>query len=90
MLLLSVFTVVNVAVLVLRRDPVQHDHFRAPSVFPVLGAIVAVALIVDTALDDTVVLARAGILLAVGAGLWFVNRLLAGPPEQVEAERLKA
>jgi hypothetical protein len=36
------------------------------------------------------VLARAGILLAVGAVLWFVNRLLAGPPEQVEAERLKA
>ena len=36
-LLLSVFTIVNVAVLVLRRDPVDHEHFHAPSVFPVLG-----------------------------------------------------
>jgi basic amino acid/polyamine antiporter, APA family len=89
-LLLSVFTIVNIAVLVLRRDRVRHDHFRATSVFPVLGALVAVALIVDTALDDIAVFARAGILLAVGVGLWLVNRLLAGPPEGVEAERLRA
>jgi APA family basic amino acid/polyamine antiporter len=89
-LLLSVFTIVNIAVLVLRRDRVRHDHFRAPTVFPVLGALVAVALIVDTALDDIAVFARAGILLAVGVGLWLVNRLLAGPPEGVEAERLRA
>jgi basic amino acid/polyamine antiporter, APA family len=89
-LLLSVFTIVNIAVLVLRRDRVRHDHFRAPTVFPVLGALVAVALIVDTALDDIAVFARAGILLAVGVGLWLVNRLLAGPPEEVEAERLRA
>jgi APA family basic amino acid/polyamine antiporter len=89
-LLLSVFTIVNIAVLVLRRDRVRHDHFRAPTVFPVLGALVAVALIVDTALDDIAVFARAAILLAVGVGLWLVNRLLAGPPEGVEAERLRA
>jgi basic amino acid/polyamine antiporter, APA family len=88
-LLLSVFTIVNIAVLVLRRDVVEHDHFRAPTVFPVLGAIVALALIVDTLLDDPAVFARAGILLAVGVGLWFVNRLLAGPPDHVEAERLR-
>jgi basic amino acid/polyamine antiporter, APA family len=89
-LLLSVFTIVNIAVLVLRRDRVDHEHFRAPSVFPVLGAIVAVALIVDTALDDLAVFARAGILVAVGVALWLVNRWLAGPPERVEAERLRA
>jgi APA family basic amino acid/polyamine antiporter len=89
-LLLSVFTIVNVAVLVLRRDRVEHYHFHAPSILPVLGAIVALALILDTATDDPAVLARAGILLAVGAGLWVVNRLLAGPPEKVEAERLQA
>ena len=40
LLLLFVFTIVNVAVLVLRRERVEHDHFQAPSVFPVLGAIV--------------------------------------------------
>ena len=30
---------VNVAVLVLRRDAVDHDHFRAPTVMPVIGAV---------------------------------------------------
>jgi APA family basic amino acid/polyamine antiporter len=37
-LLLSVFTVVNMAALVLRRDRVGHTHFKAPTVLPVLGA----------------------------------------------------
>ena len=87
-LLLSVFTIVNVAVLVLRRDPVDHEHFHAPSVFPVLGAMVAVYLVVDTSVDDPAVLLRAGILVAVGA-LWVVNRALAGPPEDVEVEGLR-
>jgi APA family basic amino acid/polyamine antiporter len=76
-------------VLVLRRETVDHEHFHAPSVFPVLGAVVAVALIVDTALDDIAVFARAAILLAVGLVLWFANRLIAGPPEEVEAEALR-
>lgn len=29
LLLLGVFTIVNIAVLVLRRRPVEHEHFRA-------------------------------------------------------------
>jgi basic amino acid/polyamine antiporter, APA family len=88
-LLLFVFTIVNVAVLVLRRERVEHEHFHAPSVFPVLGALISAALLVDTALDDASVFLRAGILLAVGAALWVLNRLVAGPPEQVEVERLR-
>ncbi len=87
-LLLGVFTIVNIAVLVLRRDPVEHDHFHAPAVFPVLGALVAVGLLVHTANDDLAVFARAGILIAVGALLWLLNRVLDGPPDEVEAERL--
>src|SRR4029079_14186398 len=39
LLLLCVFTVVNVAVLVLRRDRVDHKHFRTPTILPVLGAL---------------------------------------------------
>jgi amino acid transporter len=87
-LLLAVFTIVNIAVLVLRRESVDHEHFHAPSVFPVLGALVSVALLVDTALDDASVFLRAVLLLAVGA-LLVVNRLLAGPPEaELEADGL--
>ena len=37
--LLIVFTLVNIAVLVLRRDPVGHHHFRTPTVLPILGAL---------------------------------------------------
>jgi amino acid transporter len=31
LLLLFVFTIVNIAVLVLRRERVEHEHFTAPS-----------------------------------------------------------
>ncbi|MGV9251902.1 APC family permease [Streptomyces sp. NPDC003697] len=44
LLLLVVFLVVNAAVLVLRRDPGQGDHFRTPTALPVLGAASCVAL----------------------------------------------
>ncbi len=37
LLLLCVFVVVNIAVLVLRRDRVSHDHFRTPTAFPSWG-----------------------------------------------------
>jgi len=75
LLLLAVFTVVNVTVLVLRREPVEHDHFSAPVILPVLGALVSITLIVDTLSGDIAVGLRAGILLLVGVGLWFVNRV---------------
>jgi amino acid transporter len=88
LLLLFVFTIVNAAALILRREPVEHDHFSAPSVFPVLGAVVSVALIVDTALDDLATFARAAALLVVGAALWLVNRVVEGPREEIEVERL--
>ena len=34
LLLLFVFVCVNTAVLVLRRDKVDHEHFRAPGIVP--------------------------------------------------------
>jgi APA family basic amino acid/polyamine antiporter len=76
LLLLFVFTIVNVAVLVLRREEVEHEHFRAPAALPVVGAVVSAALIVDTATDDLSTFARAGGLVALGAILYFVNRTL--------------
>ncbi|QDQ11955.1 APC family permease [Streptomyces spectabilis] len=74
-LLLCVFAVVNVAVLVLRRDPVDHDHFRAPTVLPVLGAITALVLASPLADRPAEVYVRAGVLLAIGIALWAVNKL---------------
>jgi APA family basic amino acid/polyamine antiporter len=75
LLLLVVFTAVNVAVLVLRRDPVAHAHFRAPSAVPAIGALVSIALMTT---KDAEVFARAGALLLLGLGLWALNWWLHG------------
>ncbi|MFB8748445.1 APC family permease [Streptomyces parvulus] len=73
-LLLCVFAVVNIAVLVLRRDPVEHRHFRTPTVLPVLGAIASLALASPLADRPADVYIRAGVLVAVGIGLWVLNK----------------
>jgi len=78
LLLLCVFTIVNVTVLVLRRDRVEGPHFTAPSILPVLGAVVSLVLIYDKLADDPTVALRAGLLLALGVALWVVNRLVLG------------
>jgi APA family basic amino acid/polyamine antiporter len=74
LLLLFVFVCVNAAVLVLRRDPVEHEHFRAWTFVPVLGVIACAALIVQKAFDDLVIFAYAGGLIALGVVLWAVTR----------------
>ena len=51
-LLLLAFIMVNSAVLVLRNDEVEHEHFRAPTVFPILGILVSAGLLVYSAIDD--------------------------------------
>ncbi|MFD8555975.1 APC family permease [Streptosporangium canum] len=78
-LLLCVFALVNVAVLVLRKDVVEHGHYRAPSWMPALGAVVCLVLALPVTGRGGDVYIRAGVLVAVGVVLWFVNRLfLAG------------
>ncbi|MEZ5073929.1 MAG: APC family permease [Solirubrobacterales bacterium] len=67
LLLLCAFAIVNVAVLVLRRDRVGHEHFRAPTIAPILGAVVCVVLIVD---NEGEIFLRAGLLLLLGVVLW--------------------
>ena len=73
LLLLGVFIVVNISVLVLRRDPVDHDHFRVPTVVPIIGAIAAAVVMTQPTGE---IYARAGILLALGALLWVPNYLI--------------
>ena len=75
LLLLMVFTAVNIAVLVLRRDQVEKAHFRTPTVIPVIGAVVSAALMTT---KDAETFARAGALLVVGIGLWALNWWLHG------------
>ncbi|MGI8692156.1 MAG: APC family permease [Geodermatophilaceae bacterium] len=73
LLLLCVFTVVNIAALVLRKDTVEHDHFRAPTILPVVGAISCGFLATPFAGRDNEQYVIAGILLIIGVLLWFVT-----------------
>ncbi|MFD1747155.1 APC family permease [Rhizobium helianthi] len=73
LLLLCVFAVVNVAVLVLRKDKVEHRHFRTPTFVPVLGAVTCIFLAGPWTGRDPVQYVIAGILLALGVALWFVT-----------------
>ncbi|GAB2636819.1 APC family permease [Nocardia goodfellowii] len=92
LLLLAVFTVVNIAVLVLRRDPVQHEHFRTPTVLPIVGALTCGFLVTPYTDRNPDQYAIAGVLLAIGVGLWVVNHLVlrfsgsAPPPDKPRAD----
>ena len=88
MLLLIAFAMVNISVLVLRRDRVDHDHFHAPSFAPVLGALISVFLITQNEAD---IYLRAGILLVIGLVFWVVNRITHGPADkEMDAEAFSA
>lgn len=73
LLLLLVFISTNVAVLVLRRDRVEHDHFRIPTVVPILG--VGSCILLLTQQSGTVWLLGGG-LLVLGLALFGVERLV--------------
>ena len=86
LLLLLVFAIVNVAVIVLRRRPVDHPHFRSPRWAPYLGA--ATTLAVATQVPPRVY-AVAAILLGIGVALWGLNRLVTGRKvTELDAENL--
>ena len=73
LLLLGVFTIVNIAVLVLRRDKVAHGHFTTPTFLPVVGALSCAFLAGPWTGRDPVQYTIAGVLLAIGVVLWFVT-----------------
>jgi amino acid transporter len=77
LLLLCVFTVVNVALLVLRRNPVDHHHFRAPTALPVIGALSCAFLAGPWARSEEQLeqYQIAAYLLAVGVVLWLLTWL---------------
>ncbi len=74
LLLLSVFTVVNLSVLVLRRDRVGHKHFRAGVVIPVIGVVTCLWLVLPFSSGrDPQQYQIAGALLGLGVLLWLLT-----------------
>ena len=73
LLLLFVFVSTNIAVLVLRSDRADSDHFRTPTALPVLALITCAVLLTQ---QSAATWLRAGLLLAVGVALYFVGNLL--------------
>jgi len=84
-LLVVVFAIVNISVLVLRREAVEHEHFVVPSAVPVIGVVISLALLTQIESETYV---RAAMLVGVGAALWIVNWLIVrrqGPPPPRDA-----
>ncbi|HEX6360080.1 APC family permease [Actinophytocola sp.] len=75
LLLLLVFAVVNIAVLVLRREKVEHKYFKAPTWAPVVAAVLCLYLsIPGLSGREAAQYQIAGILIGAGVILYFVNR----------------
>jgi amino acid transporter len=86
LLLLCVFTVVNVAVLVLRKEKVEHRHFNAPTWAPIVGgalcAYLAIPFLSGRPASDYYI---GLILIGLGIVLWFVNRaVMKGRGEEIK------
>ncbi len=71
-LLLVVFLSTNLAVLVLRRDKVEHAHFQAWTVLPILAIISCIVLLTQQSGEVWV---RGGIIIAIGAVIFVALRL---------------
>lgn len=69
-LLLFVFLSTNIAVLVLRKDRVDHQHFQIPVIFPYLAIASCVLLMTQQSAD---IWLRAGILVAIGLVLYAIQ-----------------
>jgi basic amino acid/polyamine antiporter, APA family len=85
LLLTAVFLLVNICVLVLRRDPVSHDHFVAPVYVPVIGAIVS-AIFLFPLNRDAEIYTLAIWLLVGGLVLWAINYAVTRQPGAVVVE----
>jgi len=77
LLLLAVFAIVNIACLVLKRSHhVKHEHFHAPVVIPVLGAITCAFLVGPWTDRNPAEYTIAGWLLGLGVVLWVLTWLV--------------
>lgn len=70
--------------LVLRRDRVGHDRFRAPTILPAIGAVASLVLASPVTGREGSVYLRAAILLAIGVVLWVVDRVVRGRAPEID------
>ena len=70
LLLLGVFAIVNISVLVLRKDVKDRPHFVAPTALPVVGALACAFFVTPWTGRDTIQYTIAAVLLAIGVVLW--------------------
>ena len=96
LLLLGVFTIVNIAVLVLRRDPIERAHFVTPTVMPFIGAAVCFYFTLPVTGRDSIQYTIAAWLLGIGVVLWaltwtanrlfFAKKTYLRDPEELSSE----
>lgn len=93
LLLLMVFAVVNVAVLVLRKD-VQNEgrHFKTPTVLPIVGFLTSLYLVTPLSGRPAEQYVIAGVLIVIGILLFFlttvINKQMGLKGEITDPERL--
>jgi basic amino acid/polyamine antiporter, APA family len=77
LLLLAVFAMVNVAVLVLRRDVrAEGGHFKTPTALPVIGCLSALYLVTPLSGRPAQQYVLAGVLIVIGIVLFFITMLI--------------
>jgi amino acid transporter len=87
LLLLLVFLAANVSVLVLKKDVVDHPHFRVPRVVPVLAIIASIVLLTQ---QTGVVWLGALAYIVVGSVLFLVARAGRRREERADAGKSAA
>ncbi|MFI6905876.1 APC family permease [Nonomuraea sp. NPDC050394] len=88
LLLLLVFALVNICVLILRKENVGHDHYRAPTWAPVLGAVVCLFLALPLTGRSVDIYVRAAALIVLGAILWGINWIFVGRVTKVDPTKI--
>src|SRR5690606_24472287 len=88
LLLLFVFLSTNTAVLVLRKDRLDHDHFHSPTVIPVLAIVSCLVLLTR---QEPQHWGLAGILLAAGVLIYATTRRFSrASPETAKQGQVEA
>lgn len=88
--LITVYGMVCLSALVLRRRTVEHDHYTAPTWILVLGVASNLALLGYTAATSPRSLLYCAVLLAIGGALYFVNNFFTqGDPEPLDETKIE-